>query len=243
MKIKKIRRAVICAGGKGTRLLPLTKAINKHLLPIGKEPMILHVVKNLVASGVNEIAIVTTSEGMTPIASFLGSGEEYSCSISYFCQDQALGIPDAILCAEKFIGDEKFAVILGDNIFTQNLESSFDEFANSGYEGMIFLSKVSNPEQFGIAIFRDGKISEIQEKPKNPTSNLCVTGIYAYSSDVLQKMKNLKPSQRKEFEISDLNSQIVLSDGMLAKELQGLWIDAGTLDDYVKACHEILNAH
>jgi glucose-1-phosphate thymidylyltransferase len=243
MEYEKIRRAVICAGGKGTRLLPLTKAINKHLLPIGKEPMILHVVKNLVASGIEDIAIVTTSEGMTPIASFLGSGKEYYCNITYFCQDLALGIPDAILCAEDFIGDEPFSVVLGDNIFTENLRSSFDRFLRSDSDGMIFLSEVDNPSQFGIAIFRDGNLVEIKEKPKNPESNLCVTGIYAYRSSVFQMMKDLKPSQRKELEISDLNSQLVSQGKMISVKMSGLWLDAGTLDDYAKAFCEVLDAN
>lgn len=243
MSKKRLRKAVICAGGKGTRLLPLTKAINKHLLPIGKEPMILHVLKNLTRSGIEEIAIVTTPEGMTPISSFLGSGQDYNCRISYFCQDRAAGIPDAILCAQDFIGDNPFVVVLGDNIFAENLNETYSEFLESGYDCFLVLKKVENPKQFGVARIESGKIVEIIEKPENPPSDLCVTGIYIYDSCVLRDMRNLTPSQRNELEISDLNCSLARENRAGFKETKEFWIDAGTLDDYVTAFIEASNAN
>jgi len=243
MENTNLKKAVICAGGKGTRLLPLTKSINKHLLPIGRVPMILHVLKNLVRSGIEEVAIVTTSEGMTPISSFLGSGQEYGCKITYFCQDRAAGIPDAILCAQRFIENDPFVVVLGDNIFTENLSKAYEDFLKSKYDCFLMLSKVENPGQFGIARIEDGKIIEVIEKPENPPSNLCVTGIYIYNSCVLEDMKSLVPSQRNELEISDLNSILAREGRAGFKEIDGFWIDAGTLDDYVAAFLEISNAN
>jgi glucose-1-phosphate thymidylyltransferase len=228
-------KAVICAGGKGTRLYPLTKAINKHLLPIGKKPMILHIVESLKSSGVDDIAIVTTAEAMTQISSFLGSGKDFDCNLSYFCQDRSLGIPDAILCAQSFIGDDPFIVVLGDNIFEDSLKDPISRFLESKSDAMLFLSKVENPSQFGIAKIEDGKIVEIIEKPKDPPSNLCVTGIYLYSAHVLERMRRLGLSKRNEYEISDLNTELIKEGTVSFRELSGLWLDAGTLDDYVAA--------
>ena len=235
MSLSKKIKAVICAGGKGTRLYPLTRAINKHLLPIGKRPMILHIIESLKSSGVDDIAIVTTAEAMTQISSFLGSGKDFNCNLTYFCQDRSLGIPDAILCAQSFIGNNPFVVVLGDNIFEDSLEDSISQFLKSKSDAMLFLSKVENPSQFGIAKVEDGKIVEIIEKPKDPPSNLCVTGIYLYNACVLEKMQRLSLSTRSEYEISDLNTALIKEGVVTFRELSGLWLDAGTLDDYVTA--------
>lgn len=242
MKRDHLKKAVICAGGKGTRLLPLTKSINKHLLPIGRVPMILYVLKQLIKSGIEEVAIVTTPEGMTPISSFLGSGKEYGCKITYFCQDNSLGIPDAILCAQDFIGCDPFVVVLGDNIFFENLREIYEEFLASSYDGFLILNQVENPQQFGIARIENGRITEIQEKPIDPPTNLCVTGIYLYQAKVLEEMKNLKFSQRNELEISELNSELAKSGRAGYKEIKTFWIDAGTLDDYVIAFQKVADA-
>jgi glucose-1-phosphate thymidylyltransferase len=228
-------KAVICAGGKGTRLHPLTKAINKHLLPIGKMPMILRIVDSIVASGIKDIAVVTTAEAMTQISSFLGSGFSYGCNLTYFCQDRALGIPDAILSAQSFIGTDPFLVVLGDNVFEDNLKDDITSFLGSNDDAKLFLSQVDNPTQFGIARIDDGRIVEIIEKPKEPPSNLCVTGIYLYSSRALEQMKNLALSSRNEYEISDLNTQLIKENRVTFRTLDGMWLDAGTLDDYVEA--------
>jgi len=232
---KPVSKAVICAGGKGTRLYPLTKSINKHLLPIGKMPMILHIIESLKEAKITDIAIVTTAEGMTQISAFLGSGNQFGCNITYFCQDRSLGIPDAILCAQSFIRDDAFLVILGDNIFVDSLERSLRAFEDDVADAMLFLSRVENPSQFGIAKIENDRIVEIVEKPKDPPSNLCVTGIYLYNSGVIEKMKNLTLSSRNEYEISDLNTHLIKTGKVTFKELTGLWLDAGTLDDYVKA--------
>lgn len=228
-------KAVICAGGKGTRLHPLTKAINKHLLPIGKIPMILRIVDSIVESGIKDIAVVTTAEAMTQISSFLGSGFSYGCNLTYFCQDRALGIPDAILSAQSFIGTDPFLVVLGDNVFEDNLKDDIASFLDSNDDAKLFLSQVDNPTQFGIARIDDGKIVEIIEKPKEPPGNLCVTGIYLYSSRALEQMKNLALSSRNEYEISDLNTQLIKENRVSFRTLDGMWLDAGTLDDYVEA--------
>lgn len=235
MSLSRKIKAVICAGGKGTRLYPLTRAINKHLLPIGKKPMILHIIESLKSSGVDDIAIVTTAEAMTQISSFLGSGKDFNCNLTYFCQDRSLGIPDAILCAQSFIGDNPFVVVLGDNIFEDSLKDPISQFLKSESNAMLFLSKVEKPSQFGIAKIEDGKIVEIIEKPKDPPSDLCVTGIYLYDACVLERMRRLSLSTRSEYEISDLNTALIKEGVVTFSELSGLWLDAGTLDDYVTA--------
>lgn len=235
MQQRSVSKAIICAGGKGTRLYPLTKSINKHLLPIGKKPMILHVVESLKEANINNIAIVTTPEGMTQISSFLGSGTEFGCKITYYCQDKSLGIPDAILCAQDFVGNDSFLVVLGDNIFEQSLKDSIKNFESGSEDAMLFLSKVINPSQFGIAKIENDRIVEIIEKPKNPPSNLCVTGIYLYSNIAIEKMKNLTLSCRSEYEISELNTQLIKDGKVSFRVMSGLWLDAGTLDDYVEA--------
>jgi len=228
-------KAVICAGGSGTRLLPLTKAINKHLLPIGIEPMILRIVRQIRDCGISSIAIVTTSEGMTPISSFLGDGSDYECDITYFCQNKPLGIAHAILCTENFLAGDHFMVILGDNIFNDDISDHIKKFSGGKEDVHLFLKKVGNPSQFGIAKFEGDQLVDIIEKPKDPPTDCCVTGIYLYKNSVLNEMKMLTPSTRGELEISDINSKLANSKKASYSMLKELWIDAGTLKDYVLA--------
>jgi len=228
-------KAIICAGGSGTRLLPLTKTINKHLLPIGIEPMILRIIKQITSCNIESVAIVTTPEGMTPISSFLGDGSDYNCNITYFCQSKPLGIIHAILQAENFLSNDPFMVILGDNISFDNLSKHVLDFTKSKKEAHFFLKKVENPSQFGIAVFDKNELVQIVEKPKVPPTDCCVTGIYLYKSSVLQKMKKIKPSERGEFEISEVNSNLAALKKASYSMLENFWIDAGTINDYVLA--------
>lgn len=236
-------KAVICAGGSGTRLLPLTKAINKHLLPVGVEPMILRIVRQIRSCGISSIAIVTTSEGMTPISAFLGDGSDYKCDITYFCQNKPLGITHAILCTENFIAGDNFMVILGDNIFDDDISNKVKKFCDEKQEAHFFLKKVKNPSQFGIAKLDGNDLTDIIEKPKNPPSDYCVTGIYLYKNSVLGQMKLLTPSSRGEFEISDVNSKLANSKKASYTVLEKFWIDAGTLEDYVLANKETYESY
>ncbi len=228
-------KGVVLAGGTGSRLFPLTKVTNKHLLPVWNQPMIYYPVKKLVESGINEIMIVTGVEHMGDIVSLLGSGKEFGCQFTYRVQDEAGGIAQALGLCQQFVGQDKFAVILGDNIFSDSIRTAVKEFEKSPAQARVFLKEVEDPERFGVAEIKDGAIVSIVEKPKKPKSNFAVAGVYFYSPSVFEVVKSLKPSMRGELEISDVN-QYYLDEGSLDFSLlKGWWTDAGTFESLERA--------
>lgn len=232
-------KGIILAGGTGTRLSPLTKATNKHLLPVGGVPMIYHPLKRLAESKITDIMIVTGTEHMGDMITTLGSGREFGCEITYRVQDKPDGIAGALLLCESFIGDSLFVTVLGDNIFENSFLSYVEKFkkiqSSSGFKSMLLLKEVSNPERFGVATISDGKIVKIVEKPTSTESNLCVTGAYFYDKNVFQFIKNLEPSRRNELEITDVNNQYIDLDSCYHDVLDGWWTDAGTHASYNSA--------
>jgi glucose-1-phosphate thymidylyltransferase len=229
-------KGIILAGGTGTRLYPLTKVTNKHLLPIGNFPMIYYPISALKEAGINEILIVTGTEHMGDMVNLLGSGKEFNLSFTYKVQDQAGGIAEALGLAENFIHGERMLVLLGDNLFEDNLKQYVDKFENSEKEALILLKEVQNPERFGVPeIGPNNQIIKIIEKPKQPPNNLAVTGLYFYSSDVFDFIKTLKPSARGELEITDVNNWYIERGTLAYGTLKGFWTDAGTFESIKSA--------
>lgn len=223
-------KGIILAGGTGSRLFPLTKVTNKHLLPVGKKPMILHPIERLIEAGIEEILIVTGVEHMGDVVTLLGSGKDFKCRFTYKVQDEAGGIAQALGLAEDFARGSRISVILGDNIFTDNLRPYANHFREQVSGAKILLKEVSDPHRFGVPELRDGKILSIEEKPKSPKSHYAVTGIYFYDESVFHIIKTLKPSGRGELEITDVNNAYVQSGNMTYDILKGHWTDAGTFE-------------
>jgi glucose-1-phosphate thymidylyltransferase len=223
-------KGVILAGGTGSRLYPLTKVTNKHLLPVGRKPMILHPVDKLIKAGIKEIIIVTGVEHMGDVVNLLGSGKDFGCEFSYKVQDQAGGIAQALGLTESFCRGSKICVILGDNIFEDDLNSFSQSFHEQPNGAKVLLKKVTDPQRFGVPELQGNKIIGIEEKPKNPKSSYAVTGIYFYDSQVFDVIKTLKPSGRGELEITDVNNFYVRNGTMTYDMFQGNWTDAGTFE-------------
>lgn len=223
-------RGVVLAGGTGSRLFPLTKVTNKHLLPVGRKPMILHPIEKLTSAGITEIMIVTGVEHMGDVVTLLGSGKDFGCRFTYKVQDEAGGIAQALGLCEQFGKDSKIAVILGDNIFTDDLGHSVRAFDEQKSGAMILLKKVSDPHRFGVPELSGDRIVRIEEKPKQPKSELAVTGIYFYDPDVYSIIRTLKPSGRGELEITDVNNAYIARGTLTYRVLEGDWTDAGTFE-------------
>lgn len=223
-------KGVILAGGTGSRLFPLTKVTNKHLLPVGKKPMILHPVEKLIQAGIKEIIVVTGVEHMGDVVTLLGSGKDSGCEFSYKVQDQAGGIAQALDLTESFCRGSKICVILGDNIFEDGLDKFAQSFHEQGKGAKVLLKEVSDPHRFGVAELKGNQIVSIEEKPKKPKSSFAVTGIYFYDAQVFDVIKTLKPSGRGELEITDVNNFYIRQGTMTCDMFQGHWTDAGTFE-------------
>jgi len=223
----KITKGVILAGGKGTRLSPLTKVTNKHLLPVYDRPMISYPIETLRKAGILDIMIVTGRGHAGHFVELLESGQNYGVDLRYAVQEEAGGIAQALQHAETFCGNERFAVILGDNLFDYDIAPAIDRFASSQAEASIFLKEVSNPRSYGIVALENGKVSQIIEKPQDPPSNLAVVGLYLYTPDVFSVAKNLKPSARGELEITDINNHYLHKGTLVHEVIDGWWGDAG----------------
>lgn len=226
-------KGIVLAGGTGSRLFPLTKVTNKHLLPVGDKPMIYYPIIKLTEAGIDEILIVTGTDHMGDVVNLLGSGKDFGCRFTYKVQDEAGGIAQALGLAENFIGNDSMTVILGDNIFEASLNESLKNYPGTGAQ--IMLQKVEDPERFGVAELKGDKILSIEEKPERPKSDFAVTGIYMYDSSVFGLIKNLKPSQRGELEITDVNNHYIRTGTMRYSILDGWWTDAGTHESYKTA--------
>ena len=232
-------KGVILAGGTGSRLYPLTKVTNKHLLPVYDKPMIFYPLETLKNMGCKDIMIVSGREHCGDILNLLGSGREMGLKLSYEIQDDAGGIAHALSLTERFVGASNVAVCLGDNIFNDNIDlEDFDHGAR------IFLKTVPDPERFGVAELEKGsecKVLSIEEKPTQPKSNFCVTGLYVYDNTVFNYIKNLTPSDRGELEITDVNNFYVKDGLMTCQVLESWWSDAGTFDSLLKASSLVAN--
>tara|TARA_R110002012_G_scaffold213472_4_gene384603 strand:- start:552 stop:1292 length:741 start_codon:yes stop_codon:yes gene_type:complete len=231
--MKKRIKGVILAGGTGSRLFPLTKVTNKHLLPVYDKPMIYYPLETLKRLGCKDIMIVSGREHCGHILSLLGSGRDMGLRLSYEIQDEAGGIAHALKLTERFVGQCNVAVCLGDNIFDDDI--SLEDF-NGG--ARIFLKSVPDPERFGVAELETEskcKVISIEEKPVKPKSNFCVTGLYVYDKKVFDYIKNLKPSERGELEITDVNNLYVKDGLMTCQVLESWWSDAGTFESLLNA--------
>jgi glucose-1-phosphate thymidylyltransferase len=223
-------KGIVLAGGTGSRLFPLTKVTNKHLLPVGREPMIFHPVKKLTSAGIQEILVVTGVEHMGDVVTLLGSGREFGCRFTYKVQDEAGGIAQALGLAENFAGANPVCVLLGDNVFQDDLAPFVRKFEAQEKGARIVLKRVPDAQRYGVAETRDGRIVSIEEKPKQPRSDLAVTGIYFYDSGVYKFIRGLKPSARGELEITDVNKAYLARGELLFDTLDGWWTDAGTFE-------------
>ena len=208
-------RGIVLAGGTGSRLMPLTKVTNKHLLPVGEKPMIYYPIEKLTAVGIEEILIVTGVEHMGDVVSLLGSGKDFGCRFTYKVQDEAGGIAQALALAENFANDHLITVILGDNIISADIKDYAEKFIEQKIGAKILLKQVPDPKRFGVAEMSEGKVVGIEEKPEKPKSDYAVTGIYFYDSQVFDIVRSLKPSARGEFEITHVN-QAYIEKGQLS---------------------------
>ena len=221
-----ITKGVILAGGTGSRLAPMTKVTNKHLLPVYNKPMIFFPIETLKKSGITEVLIITGTESAGDFMKILGSGEEMGMHFTFRVQNGSGGIADALRLAENFAGGDDIAVILGDNIYEDAFPSEISEFSGGA---RIFLKEVFYADRFGVASLNEKKeVIKIVEKPKNPETNFAVTGLYLYDNSLFEKIKKLKPSDRGEYEISDVNQMYIDEQKMTASFLQNGWNDAGT---------------
>ncbi|OGB90278.1 spore coat protein [candidate division WOR-1 bacterium RIFCSPHIGHO2_01_FULL_53_15] len=228
-------KGIILAGGTGSRLYPLTKVTNKHLLPVGRKPMIYHPIEKLTQAGIDEILIVTGVDHMGDIVNLLGSGRGFGCRFTYKVQDKAGGIAEALGLAKNFVGGDRMCVILGDNVFEDSLQPMVENYLAQKKGAKVLIKEVADPRRFGVVEMKGGKVVSIEEKPKKPKSNFAVVGIYFYDSDVFEIIHDLKPSGRGELEITDVN-QAYLKQGKLTCDiLSGWWSDAGTFESLERA--------
>lgn len=221
-------KGIILAGGTGSRLYPLTKITNKHLLPVGKYPMIFHAVHKLKEADIQDILIVTGKDHMGDVVNLLGSGADLGVSFTYKVQDEAGGIAQALGLAEHFVGNNQMVVILGDNIFSDSISSYVLNFREQRTGAKVLLQQVHDPQRYGVPELDGDKIISIEEKPAHPKSNYAVTGIYMYDSNVFNIVKTLKPSGRGELEITDVNNAYIQRNELTYDVLNGWWTDAGT---------------
>ena len=226
-------RGIILSGGSGTRLRPLTKITSKQLLPVYNKPMIYYPLNTLLKAGIKEILIIIAPERAGDYLNLLGSGSKFNARFTYEIQDKPKGLSEAFIIGENFIDNENVTMILGDNIFEDDLSTEIKKFKSGA---KIFAKKVSDPQRFGVVEFNERKKAlSIEEKPTQPKSNFAVTGLYCYDNQVVEMAKNLKPSPRGEFEITDINNLYLKKDQLEVAEVNGYWLDAGTFDSYLEA--------
>lgn len=229
-------KGVILAGGTGSRLHPLTRVTNKHLLPIYDKPMIYYPIETLVDAGIHDILIVTGGNSAGEFLRLLRNGKDFGLQqLGFAYQEGEGGIADALRLAEHFARGEKICVVLGDNIIEGSVRTAKEKFEKQERGAKILLKEVPDPERFGVPVLEDGKIVRIEEKPQQPSSRYAVIGIYFYDWTVFNRIRTLKPSARKEYEITDVNNSY-LTEGCLTHDiLEGWWTDAGTFESLWRA--------
>jgi glucose-1-phosphate thymidylyltransferase len=237
-------KGVVLAGGLGSRLLPLTRVTNKHLLPVYNKPMIFYPIRTLVDAGVEDIMIVTGGNSAGDFLRLLGNGEDFGLKqIHYTYQKTEGGIADALALAENFIGDDKFVVILGDNFIQGTIRKAVEDFEKQPEGAKIFLKEVPNPKDFGVAELDGERVVNIVEKPSDPKTNLAVIGIYFYDRHVFEICKTLKPSLRGELEITDVNNAYIQRGVMTYEVLDGWWADCGSFDALIRSNALVAREH
>jgi glucose-1-phosphate thymidylyltransferase len=230
-KGEEIMKGVVLAGGLGSRMYPLTKVTNKHLLPVYNEPMIYYPIKILVNAGIDDIMIVTGGNNAGEFLKLLGNGADFGLRhLNYTYQEGEGGIAAALSLAEFFADEGKIAVVLGDNVIEKNVRKAVESFKKQKDGARIMLKEVPDPERFGVPVFEGNRIVRVEEKPAAPKSQYAVIGIYMYDRRVFDFIKNLKPSKRGELEITDVNN-FYINDGKMEWDiLEGWWSDAGTFE-------------
>ena len=233
------RKGIILAGGKGTRLFPITQGISKQLVPVYDKPMIYYPLTTLMKAGIKEILIISKSEDLPSFRNLLKDGNQFGISIKYAIQEQPRGIAEAFIIGESFLEHSPVALVLGDNLFNgENLDETVFSISNNSQGATIFAYSVKDPENYGVAEFDSTyKVLNIEEKPKKPKTNWAITGLYFYDNSVVRRAKSLTPSKRGELEITDLN-MLYLNDGLLKVELMKrgtAWLDTGNPDSLHEA--------
>jgi glucose-1-phosphate thymidylyltransferase len=229
-------KGIVLAGGTGSRLSPLTKITNKHLLPIYDKPMIYFPIQALVDAGITDIMLVTGGKNSGDFLRLLANGKDFGLKhIAYTYQEGEGGIADALNLCEHFADGQKICVVLGDNIIEKNIRAAVDSFRVQEKGARILLKEVTDAERFGVAEFEGDRIVGIEEKPPHPKSNYAVTGIYMYDATVFEKIKTCKPSGRNELEITDVNNAYIREGSMTFSFLDGWWTDAGTFESLLRA--------
>lgn len=233
-------KGIILAGGKGSRLMPITKVLNKQLLPVYDKPMIYYPLSTLISAGIRDVLIISNPESIHLYKELLGDGQKIGCKFSYIIQDKPNGLAEAFILGERFIGHDDVTLILGDNIFySDNFMETLNLAIKTNVGGTVFGYKVANPSDYGIVnLDSKNNIISIEEKPKHPKSNYAIPGIYIYSNEVIEKSKKLKPSERGELEITDLNKLFLEEDNLKLIILpnETIWFDTGTCKFYSHAC-------
>jgi glucose-1-phosphate thymidylyltransferase len=233
---QKNMKGIVLAGGLGSRLFPLTKVTNKHLLPVYDEPMIYYPIKTLVNAGIDDIMIVTGGNSAGDFLKLLGNGKGFGLKhLNYTYQEGEGGIADALGQVEHFADDESICVVLGDNIIEGNIRKAKEDYEKQGTGAKILLKKVHDPQRFGVPELDSGRVLQIEEKPQNPKSEFAVIGIYFYDSRVFDIIRTLTPSGRNELEITDVNNDYINRGEMTWNELEGWWTDAGTFESLLHA--------
>ena len=233
-------KGVVLAGGLGTRLHPLTKVTNKHLLPVHNQPMMYYPIRTLINAGIDDIMIVTGGNSAGDFLKLLGNGRDFGLKhLSYAYQEGEGGIADALALVEHFADDNPICVVLGDNIIEGNIQSAADAYLQQGSGAKILLKKVHDPQRFGVPELDGDKVLRIEEKPKEPRSDYAVIGIYFYDATVFDVIKTLVPSGRGELEITDVNNHYIDRGEMTWNELEGWWTDAGTFESLLYASNMV----
>ncbi len=234
-------KGVILAGGTGSRLFPLTKVTNKHLLPVYDKPMIYYPLECMAKAGIDEVLLVTGGNNAGDFIRLLGNGREFGLKeLHYTYQDGAGGIAQALGLAEHFADGGSICLILGDNILEYAIKDCCTRFRHQGQGAKILLSQVENPKAYGVAEMEGNRVVKIVEKPKEPKSNWAVIGVYFYDKNVFEIVRTLKPSARNELEITDVNNAYIQRGEMTADQVNGFWADAGeNIDFYLKACNTV----
>lgn len=226
-------KGIILAGGKGTRLRPLTRVTSKQLLPIYNKPMIYYPLETLLQAGIEDILIIVAPAHAGDFLKLLGSGKEFNCDFTYEIQEKPEGLAQAFIIGEDFIGDDDVTLILGDNLFEDDFSQPIQSFKSGG---RVFAKKVPDPQRFGVVEFdQNQQAVSIAEKPQHPKSDCAITGLYIYDSSVVDKAKSLKPSARGELEITDLNNLYLNEETLDVAFVEGKWLDTGTFESLHEA--------